>query len=267
MMALVLLDMENEIIQEMKLVPENCRMVYYFMQSFEAKLDKYFDITDKKMVAMYKRQVNYRPGDELKVAQVNTDGMERVVTQDTVYLVRKKWPLETDESEDGLKKEGQEDTNYDNEKSVTESETGVTKPLQPADDDKGKTVTNAAEPKKDECMIQGVTNTMPQKGDDNNETNGVTESETGVTKPLQQTGDDKEQNKENQGVTQTEQGIKEGVTIDAEEKTENPVPPKGEDKIENNKGVTDNKGEDNTDKTENPVPPTGENRKSRVTKR
>ena len=127
--------MENEIIQEMKLVPENCRTVYYFMQCFEKKLEMYFGITDKKMVAMYKRQVNYRPGDELKVAQVNTDGMERVVTQDTVYLVRKKWPLETDESEDGLKKEGQEDTNY---------ETGVTKPLQPVDDDKGKTVTNAA---------------------------------------------------------------------------------------------------------------------------
>ena len=75
--ALALLDMENEVLQEMTSVPENCRTTYFFMQSFEAKLAQYFGITDRKLVDLYKRQVNFRPGDEMKVAKVVTEGMER----------------------------------------------------------------------------------------------------------------------------------------------------------------------------------------------
>ena len=97
--ALALLDMENEVLQEMTSVPENCRTTYFFMQSFEAKLAQYFGITQRRLIDLYKRQVNFRPGDEMKVAKVVTEGMEKVEKEGMVYMVRKNMPNMVSSSE------------------------------------------------------------------------------------------------------------------------------------------------------------------------
>ena len=97
--VLALLDMGNEVLQEMTSVPENCRTTYFFMQSFEAKLAQYFGITQRRLVDLYKHQVNFRPGNEMKVAKVVTEGMERVEKEGMVYMVRKNMPKMVSSSE------------------------------------------------------------------------------------------------------------------------------------------------------------------------
>ena len=63
-----LLDIQNEVLQEMRDLKENLRTRYYFEQRFESKLQTYFGITDKKIMERYARQADYNVGDELKVA-------------------------------------------------------------------------------------------------------------------------------------------------------------------------------------------------------
>ena len=65
-----LLDIQNEVLQEMRDLKETLRTRYYFEQRFKSKLQMYFGLTDKKIMERYARQADYNVGDELKVAAV-----------------------------------------------------------------------------------------------------------------------------------------------------------------------------------------------------
>ena len=67
---LELIDMQNEVLQEMSALPKDLRTTYYFEQSFAAKLHSYKDVTAQGLVRMYMNMVDYKFGDEMKVAKV-----------------------------------------------------------------------------------------------------------------------------------------------------------------------------------------------------
>ena len=82
-----LIEIQNEVLQEMKALPEDVRSQYYFEESFAAKLHNYFGVTDKYLVKMYTRQVNYKVGDKIKVAAVTKTPSD--TSSDTVIMVKK----------------------------------------------------------------------------------------------------------------------------------------------------------------------------------
>ena len=60
-------DMEeiwNEVIQEVVNLPANVRTRYYFDQSFEAKIQTYFEITDPKLLKVLSSNQYYQVGCE-----------------------------------------------------------------------------------------------------------------------------------------------------------------------------------------------------------
>ena len=115
---LELIDMQNEVLQEMSALPKDLRTTYYFEQSFAAKLHSYKDVTAQGLVRMYMNMVNYKLGNEMKVAKVK-QVVDETYNEGTVIMMKK---VNTDKKETETNgKENNEDGN-ENEKDGKDNE-------------------------------------------------------------------------------------------------------------------------------------------------
>ena len=85
---LELIDMQNKVLQEMSALPKDLRTTYYFEQSFAAKLHSYKDVTAQGLVRMYTNMVDYKLGDEMKVAKVKKV-VDETYDEGTLIMMKK----------------------------------------------------------------------------------------------------------------------------------------------------------------------------------
>ena len=84
-----LIDIQNEVLQEMVHLPTDLRTIYYFKESFAAKLSLYKNVTAKGLVEMYTNMVDYKVGDEMKVAKVAKKIESDNGKEDTLIMMKK----------------------------------------------------------------------------------------------------------------------------------------------------------------------------------
>ena len=119
--VLELIDMQNEVLQEMAAIPTDLRTKYYFEQSFAAKLQIYKNVTAQGLVTMYTNMVDYKVGDEMKVAKVKHVSDENY-DEGTVIMMKKVNGDKKENDEDGKanKKDGEEKKKDEKENKIEE---------------------------------------------------------------------------------------------------------------------------------------------------
>ena len=123
---LELINMQNEVLQEMSALPKDLRTTYYFEQSFAAKLHSYKDVTAQGLVRMYTNMVDYKLGDEMKVAKVKKV-VDETYDEGTLIMMKKvnteKKDTETNGKENNEHGNETETDGKDNKKAGKENKT------------------------------------------------------------------------------------------------------------------------------------------------
>ena len=221
---LELIDMHNEVLQEMVHLPQNLRTVYYFKESFAAKLCLYKKITAKGLVDMYTNMMDYKVGDEMKVAKVvkkiendsakeDTLIMMKKVTVDVSDVLQEKTKAEEtaaikpDSTHDEQSKIGEEQNK--NKVNGGEDETGKktcseTEIKENGSTEKRDTINKENEIKNDEGKNEEITQTEGQNnvGSGDGQT-GLADVETDLEKDKGVTHDDKTSGEGGEGDGQT----------------------------------------------------------------